>query len=240
MKRFAFIETWKKAYPIERLCRVLAVTSRGFRAWRSRPMSQRQRVDLRLLVHIKEAYKLSRRTYGRPRMVEELKDMGFAVGHQPIGRLMRDNGIKAIRTRKYKATTNSKHGYAIAPNLLDRDFTAAVSTRNGRLISLTFGLAKVGCIPQGQALRSGSCYGSTFQTYYWLGGQQPYAPQAFPLVKRDLAIQALKMAITLRRPPRGCIHHSDRGSQYCSGDYQKLLTKHGFEVSMSGKGNCYE
>lgn len=59
-------------------------------------------------------------------------------------------------------------------------------------------------------------------------------------MKRDLATQALQMAITLRRPPRGCIHHSDRGSQYCSKDYQKLLAEHGFEVSMSGKGNCYD
>lgn len=225
MKRFAFIETWKKAYPIERLCRVLAVTSRGFRAWRSRPMSQRQRVDLRLLVHIKEAYKLSRRTYGRPRMVEELKDMGFAVGHRRIGRLMRDNGIKAIRTRKYKATTNSKHGYAIAPNLLDRDFTAVVPNQKW----------------------------SVDISYIWTGEGWVYLAVVMDLhsrriigwavsnrMKRYLAIQALQMAITLRRPPRGCIHHSDRGSQYCSGDYQKLLTKHGFEVSMSGKGNCYD
>lgn len=146
MKRFAFIDTWKKAYTIERLCRVLDVTSRGFRAWRSRPMSQRQRVDLRLLVHIKEAYKLSLQTYGRPRMVEELRDMGFVVGHRRVGRLMRDNGIRAVRTRKYKATTNSHHNYGIAPNLLGRKFTAPGPIRNSRLISATSGHAKAGYI----------------------------------------------------------------------------------------------
>ena len=88
-------------------------------------MSQRQRVDMLLLAHIREAYWLSHKTYGRPHMVEELKDMGFAVGHRRIGRLMRDNGIRAVRTRKYKATTNSHHNYNMAPNLLGRDFTAS-------------------------------------------------------------------------------------------------------------------
>jgi len=79
---------------------------------------------MRLLAHIREAHRLNLHTYGRPRLVEELRDMGFEAGHRRIGRLMRDNGIRSVRTRKYKATTNSNHDYGIAPNLLDRDFTA--------------------------------------------------------------------------------------------------------------------
>lgn len=225
MKRFAFIDTWKETYPIERLCRVLAVTSRGFRAWRNRPMSQRQRVDMQLLAHIREAYRLSLKTYGRPRMVEELRDMGFAVGHRRIGRLMRDNGIKAVRTRKYKATTNSNHNYNIAPNLLDRNFTADAPNQKWAVdISYIW-------------TREGWLYLAVVMD---LHSRRIIGWAVSNRMKRDLAIRALQMAITLRRPPKGCIHHSDRGSQYCSRDYQKLLKKHSFEASMSGKGNCYD
>ena len=241
MKRFAFIDRWKKAYSIERLCRGLCVTFRGFRAWRSRPMSQRQRVDMLLLAHIREAYWLSHKTYGRPHMVEELREMGLAVGHRRIGRLMRDNGIRAVRTRKYKATTNSHHSYNVAPNLLGRDFTADTLNQKWSVdmsyIWTREGWRSPSLEPMAE-YSPGRCDGSTFQAYYWLGCQQSYAPQAFPLVKRELAIRALQMAITLRRS--GCIHHSDRWSQYCSKDYQALLAAYGFEVLMSSKGNCYK
>lgn len=188
-------------------------------------MSQRQRVDMRLLALIREAHRLSLHTYGRPRMVEELRDMGFAAGHRRIGRLMRDNGIRSVRTRKYKATTNSNHNYGIAPNLLDRDFTAVTPNQKWSVdISYIW-------------TREGWLYLAVVMD---LHSRRIVGWAVSNRMKRDLAIQALQMAITLRRPPRGCIHHSDRGSQYCSKDYQKLLTKHGFEVSMSGKGNCYD
>ena len=100
------------------------VTSRGYRAWRGRPVSQRQRGDMVLLAHIREQHKLSLHSYGRPRMTEELKELGLNVGHRRVGRLMRQNGISVVRTRKYKVTTDSNHRFNIAPNLLNRDFTA--------------------------------------------------------------------------------------------------------------------
>jgi putative transposase len=86
MKRFAFIEAWKKVWPIELLCRVLQVTSRGFRAWRARPMSLRQRDDMVILAHIREQRLLSLGSYGRPRMTEELQEQGLDVGHRRVGR----------------------------------------------------------------------------------------------------------------------------------------------------------
>ncbi len=94
MKRFAFIEQHGVDVPTKRLCQMLGVTSRGFRAWRNRPMSRRQRDDMVLLAHIREEHRLSLGSYGRPRMTEELKELGFAVGHRRVGRLMRDNAIK--------------------------------------------------------------------------------------------------------------------------------------------------
>ena len=122
--RFAFIDAWKEEWSVEFLCKVMQVTSRGFRAWRVRPMSQRQRDDMVILAHIREQHRLSLVSYGRPRMTEELQEEGLNVGHRRVGRLMRENGIKIIRTQKYKATTDSNHTFNIAPNLLDQDFSA--------------------------------------------------------------------------------------------------------------------
>lgn len=96
------------------------VSTRGLRAFRSR----RQRSDLATLAHIKEQSRLSLVSYGRPSMTEELREFGLNVGHRRVGRLMRQNGISVVRTREHKLTTDSEHEFNIAPNLLDRDFTA--------------------------------------------------------------------------------------------------------------------
>ena len=107
-----------------RLRDVVGVSTRGLRAFRSRPANRRQRSDLVTLAHIKEQSRLSLNSYGRPRMTEELKEIGLNVGHRRVGRLMRQNGISVVRTRKHKVTTDSDHKFNIAPNLLDRDFNA--------------------------------------------------------------------------------------------------------------------
>jgi len=223
--RFSFIAKNADMLPIERLCRIMNVSPRGYRAFRRRPLSLSQRKDMVVLAHIREQFRLSLGSYGRPRMTEELKELGLAVGHRRIGRLMRENGIAVKRNRKFKATTDSNHSFNIAPNLLIRDFSAArpnqkwagdisyVWTREGWLY-----LAVV------LDLHSRRVIG-------WAVSNR---------MKRDLAIRALEMAIALRRPPKGCIHHTDRGSQYCSHDYQKILRQHDFKVSMSGTGNCYD
>jgi len=109
---------------LSRLCEIMDVSPRGYRAWRSRPASRRQRTDMVLLAHIREQFRLSLGSYGRPRMTEELKELGFDVGHRRIGRLMRQNTITAKRNKKFKASTDSNHSFNIAPNLLNRDFYA--------------------------------------------------------------------------------------------------------------------
>ena len=223
--RFAFIDGYRGVLATTRLCRLLEVTDRGLRAWRHRPPSRRQREDMVALAHIREQHRLSLGSYGRPRMTAELKELGLAVGHRRVGRLMRDNGIRVVRTKKCKATTDSAHGFNIAPNLLERDFSAAAPNEKW-----------AGDI-----------------SHVWTGEGWLYLAVILDLhsrrvigwavrdrLKRDLAIRALRMAINLRQPPKGCIHHTDRGSQYCSHEYQKILRDHGFLVSMSGKGNCYD
>lgn len=100
------------------------ISPRGYRFWRDRPVSDRQRKDLVVLAHIREQFRLSLGSYGRPRMTEELKELGLDVGHRRIGRLMRENAITVKRNKKFKATTDSNHKFNIAPNLLDRNFSA--------------------------------------------------------------------------------------------------------------------
>ena len=122
--RFRFIEEHRDAFCANRMCAVLDVSERGLRAYGSRPASQRQRTDMIVLAHIKEQSRLSLGSYGRPRMTEELKELGLDVDHRRIGTLMRENGIRVERSKKYKATTDSNHAFNIAPNLLNQNFHA--------------------------------------------------------------------------------------------------------------------
>tara|TARA_R110000737_G_scaffold347356_1_gene378740 strand:- start:158 stop:682 length:525 start_codon:yes stop_codon:yes gene_type:complete len=123
--RFRFVEEQRGAFPINWLCQILNVSPRGWRAFRSRLASRRQRMDMVVMAHIKEQSRLNLDSYGRPRMTEELKEVGINVGYRRVCRLMRENGITVERTRKFKATTDSDQTFDIAPNLLDRNFSAA-------------------------------------------------------------------------------------------------------------------
>ena len=223
--RFRFIEEHIDCFPTNRLCKVVDVSSRGLRAFRSRPASRRQRSDLVTLAHIKEQSRLCLGSYGRPRMTEELKEIGLNVGHRRVGRLMRQNGISVVRTRKHKVTTDSNHKFNIAPNLLDRNFAADAPNQKWAG-DITYIWTREGWLYLAVILDLHSR-----RVIGWAVGNR---------MKRDLAIRALKMAIAFRAPPKDCIHHTDRGSQYCSHDYQKILRQHGFKASMSGKGNCYD
>lgn len=223
--RFRFIEEHGREFPTNRLCKVLDVSERGLRAYRNRPASHRQRTDMVVLAHIKEQSRLSLGSYGRPRMTEELKELGLNIGHRRVGRLMRENGIRLERSKRYKVTTDSNHAFNIAPNLLNRDFTANAPNRKWAG-DLSYVWTREGWLYLAVILDLHSR-----RVIGWAVSNR---------MKRDLAIRALNMAIALRQPPKGCIHHTDRGSQYCSHDYQKLLRQHGFQVSMSGKGNCYD
>ena len=122
--RFRFVEEHRASFPANRLYDVVGVSARGLTAFRNRPANRRQRSDLVTLAHIKEQSRLSLGSYGRPRMTEELKQIGLDVGHRRVGRLLRQNGISVVRTRKHKVTTDSNHKFNSAPNLLDRNFTA--------------------------------------------------------------------------------------------------------------------
>ena len=223
--RFQFIADYRGSLSRSRLCQLMGVTDRGFRAWRCRPPSPRQRRDMVILAHIREQHRLSLGSYGRPRMTAELNELGLRVGQRRVGRLMRENGIRVHRSRKFKRTTDSDHAFNIAPNLLQQDFTA--SRPNQKWVGdITYIWTREGWVYLAVILDLFSR-----RVVGWAVSNR---------MKQDLALQALNRAIALRKPPPGCIHHTDRGAQYCAHGYQKLLRQHGFEVSMSGTGNCFD
>ena len=203
--RFAFINAWKEEGPVEFPCSIMRVTSRGFRVWRVRPMSQRQRDEMVLLAHIREQHRLSLESHGRPPMTEELQELNLNVGHRRVGRLTGETGIKIIRTQKYKATTDSDHGFNIAPNLLDQDVSA-----------------------DGPNQKWAGDIGYIWTSEGWLHlafildlySRRVIGWAVSNRMKWDLAIRASAMAVALRQPPKDCIHHTDRGSQYCSNEYK--------------------
>lgn len=223
--RFKLIDEAKKEFPVHRLCNVLGVSESGYFAWKGRPVSRRQNEDLVLLAHIRSRFATSNETYGAPRMHVELKEDGLDVGRHRVARLMRDNGLKALQKRRYKKTTDSCHGGPVAANLLDQDFTCdGTDQKWGVDISYVW-------------TAEGWLYLAIVLDLY---SRRIVGWATSDRLKKDLALNALRRAIALRQPLPGLIHHSDRGSQYCSHDYQKLLRAHGMTASMSGKGNCFD
>jgi putative transposase len=223
--RFQLIDAAKEDFPVTRLCQVLGVSPSGYFAWRSRPASPRQREDLVLLAHIRSAFARSHGTYGSPRLTRELQDEGLEVGRRRTARLMRENGLKARQKRRFKRTTDSHHAFPVAPNLLDQDFSA------GR---------------PNQKWNADISYVWTSEGWLYLAvvldlfARRVVGWAVSDRLHQELALEALRKALAIRRPSAGLIHHADRGSQYCSIEYQAELRKHGIRISMSGKGNCYD
>lgn len=207
------------------MCRVLCVSRSGYYAWRSRPESKRAKEDRQLLAEIKEVFEDSHRTYGSPRMQEELKKKGISAGRHRIARLMSTNGISGEKKKKFKVTTDSEHTKPVAENILNRNFVA--KQPNEKWV--------------------------TDITYIWTSQGWLYLAVILDLFSRmvigwsirermtaDLVCDALRMAIATRSPLTGVLSHSDRGSQYASTAYLKLLETFGISSSMSRKGNCWD
>ncbi|MGB4907994.1 MAG: IS3 family transposase [Tabrizicola sp.] len=222
---FGFIEAEKASFPINRMCHVLGVSQNGFFAWQERPACLRRRQDMVYLAHIRTAFALSNGTYGSPRMHRDLVDDGHEIGRHRTARLMRENQLIARQKRRFKRTTDSEHAWPIAPNLVAQDFTADAPDRKwGADISYIW--TAEGWLHLAVVLDLFSR-----RVVGWATSDR---------LKRDLAVEALRRALVARNPTPGLVHHSDRGSQYCSVDYQALLRKRGILISMSGRGNCYD
>jgi transposase InsO family protein len=224
--RFRTIEDLRATYPVRVLCDALDVSPSGYYAWRRRPECPRKAANHGLLADIRRLHAQHRGRYGVLRIHAALRAEGHWVSRGRVARLMRRHGIRAMTLRRFRVvTTDSNHGLPIASNLLDQTFLA---TRPNQIW-----LADITYIPTDEgwlylAIVLDLC---TRKVVGWAMRDH---------LRQELAIAALSMAIQRQKPGRGLIHHSDRGSQYAAGDYQKLLKANGILASMSRKGNCWD
>lgn len=207
------------------MCRVLEVSTTGYYDWRNRPPGVRACANQLLDEHIQEVFHQHKSRYGSPRIVDELNDKGISCSENRIARRMQILGLQAVQTKKFKVTTDSEHDKPVAANLLQQDFTA--EEPNQKWVSDI--------------------------TYIWTREGWLYLAVVMDLYSRiiigwsmnkrmtqQLVCDALTMAMFRRGFPRDVIIHSDRGSQYCSKRYQKLIKLNGLICSMSRKGCCYD
>lgn len=215
----------KAHYPVTVLCRCLQVSKSGFYAWCGRPMSSKAHRDVTLTSLVRASHAGGRKTYGSPRIHRELRLGGERVSRKRVARLMRQEGLYGLRKRRFRKTTDSAHRLPVAKNLLDRQFAPELPNQ-----------AWVADI-----------------TYLWTSEGWLYLAVVIDLFSRrvvgwaiddnmrtPLVLSALRMAVQQRRPLVGLLHHSDRGSQYASHEFQKYLSSCGIVCSMSRKAECWD
>ncbi len=225
--RFAHIHAEKVRFPTRVLCEVLEVSPSGYYAWAKRDrLRTKQRTSTTVLrLAVRQAFHRARGRYGSPRVHAELRAIGHRISRRRVATLMREEGLVARPRRKFTATTDSKHSSPIAPNLLERNFTT------GRPNAVWVG--DVTAIP-------------TLEGWLFLAvlidlfSRRVVGWSTSRSNDRHLALDALAKARQSRRPGRGIIVHSDRGSPYASDDYRDALEAMGALQSMSRKGDCWD
>ena len=212
-------------YPIPLMRRIMKVSASGFYAWVDRPLSERAKEEMRLEVEIKAAHKRTRQTYGAQRLQHELAEHGVRVGICRLKRLRRRLGLRCKQKRKFRATTDSKHKLPVVENMLKQQFKVYEPN--------TVWVSDITYVPTDEGWLYLAGHKDLFNgeiVGYAMGER----------LSRNLVGQSLLRAVTTRRPQKGLLHHSDRGGQYCSHEYRRLLEQFGVEVSMSGIGNCFD
>jgi putative transposase len=223
--KFAFIHAEKAKLPVTRLCDALDVSPSGYYAWTQRPPSQRAVGDAKLVPVIRACHVRSRGTYGSPRIHQDLKALGHRVSRKRVARLMRREGVSARPPKRYRATTDSKHPLPVAPNVVARKFQADGPNRVW-VTDIT--------------------YVWTWEGWLFLAAivdifsRRVVGWAVADHLRTELPLEALGMALGMRQPDEGLVHHSDRGCQYASEAYRAELTARGIVCSMSRLGNCWD
>ena len=210
------------------MCKVLEVSRSGFYAWRKRSESERSNRHRELVTEMKTIHSdRDLRNYGSPRMGQELIARGHQVSENTVAKLMRDHGMRAASSRKFRVTPDSNHSRPVAENVLNREFSQELPDRVW-LADITYIWTREGWLYL-------ACVLDTYSRRIvgWSMGKR---------ITKDLVLEALRMALGRRRPDRegGLLHHSDRGSQYASSAFQELLRDENITCSMSRKGNCWD
>lgn len=226
--RYACIVRYLGEFPLRLMCRVLEVSRSGFYAWRKRPKSLRVRANDRLRLEIRAVHVETKRRYGAIKIQQELNASGIECGHNRVARLMREEGLKSKRSRKFRVTTQSDHSFPVARNELLRKFDLSMNRSADRVWTADI-------------------------TYLWTHEGWLYLAVVIDLasrrvvgwsmderLERFLPLNALSMALSQRRPAPGLLHHSDRGSQYASREYREALDETEAVASMSRLGDCWD
>ena len=224
--RYAFIQAHRHEWPVGVMCELMAVSVSGYYAWQGRPESEREQANQVLSEAIQQTWERSRKTYGSPRMHQQLNQDGVPCGRHRVARLMREHGLKARSGRGYTPHgTDSRHDSPIAANVLNQEFTANAPNEKW-VCDMTF-----------IATQEGWLYLAVVMDLFSrriIGWAMSTACDA------ALVMAALHMAQGCRHAPPGVLVHSDRGSQYASQDHRDMLNGLGFLQSMSRTGNCYD
>lgn len=224
--KFGFVAKHRGAWPVEVMCEALGVSRSGFYAWRTRPPSARSQTDAQILATIRASFQLSDSTYGVIRILGDVHDAGHVCGRDRVGRLMRSAALRARPRRRAKPVDGGvRDVHAIAPNVLDRQFTATAPNQK---------------------------WVADF-TYLWTSEGWLYVAAVIDLFSRrvvgwsmhatmttQLVTDALLMAIWRRGATDALLHHSDQGSQYTSEPFRRLLLELGVTCSMSRSGNVWD
>lgn len=212
-------------YPVRLLCRVMKVSHSAYYAWCKRPVKVISADELHLYRRMKDLFAESRSSLGSRMMLKQLRKEGFKLGRYRVRRLMKRLKLIVIQRRAYKVTTVRKHSHRVADNLVDQHFNPKAAN---------------------QVWAGDITYLRTHEGWLYLAIVMDLHSRRIigwamdKTLSTDLVVRAMQMAITLRKPKPGLIFHSDRGSQYTSKRFNKLLKKHGFHPSMSGKGACWD
>jgi putative transposase len=212
-------------YPIPFMSRMLGVSSSGYYSWVDRPLSQWAREEMRLEIEIKAAHKRTRQSYGAERLQHDLAKYGLKVGICRIKRIKRKLGLRCKQKRKFKITTDSWHKLPVAENLLRQKFRA---------------------YEPNQIWVSDITYVPTDEGWLYLAGHKDLFTHEIvgyamgERLTQNLISESLSKAVVAKHPMKGLLHHSDRGSQYCSYQYRQILENLGLQISMSGNGNCFD
>lgn len=212
-------------YPVQLLKRVLGVSAGGYYDWLDRPLSKRAKEESRLELEIRAADRRSRQVYGAEKLQLDLAEHGIQAGICRIKRIRKKLGMRCKQKRKFKATTNSKHTLPVAENILGQRFKVTAPNK--------VWVSDITYVPTGEGWLYVAAHKDLFTADivgYAMGER----------LTRNLVTESLLKAVAAKRPAKGLIHHSDRGSQYCSHEYRNILERLGLKASMSRKGNCYD
>lgn len=222
---FELVHAERARLPVSFSCRVLGVSRSGYYRWCSATPSERTQADGMLAAHIRDIHREHKGRYGSPRVHRDLRARGLRVGRKRVARLMRLQGLKGCKPRRFRRTTDSCHRYRIAPNLLERNFTAAETNR--------VWVGDITYVP----VRDGWLYLAVLIDLF---SRRIVGWAISDRIDTELALGALQMAVTVRQPRPGLIHHTDRDCRYASDDYQAALKQRGIVPSMSRKADCWD